>query len=278
MAPEHVDIAIVGAGFGGLGMAINLEKAGRSDFVVLERAEDVGGTWFANSYPGCQCDVPSNLYSFSFAPKPDWTHSYPEQPQILDYLHDVARRFGVLDKTRLNCELTDAQWDPDERRWSIDTTDGPLRARFLIAATGLLSEPSLPAVPGRERVTGTEFHSAKGDHDHDITGERGAVIGTGASAIQIVPRIQPRVGRLHVVQRTPPWVLPHADREIGEGLRRLYAAFPPAQRLARWGVYWRRELLGTGFAGFKPLLWLTEANARLHIRRQIADPGLRRRV
>ena len=278
MAVHDVEVAIVGAGFGGIGATARLREAGIDDVVLLERSSDVGGTWSANTYPGCQCDVPSNLYSFSFARKPDWTHSYPEQPQILDYLHDCARRFGVLERTRLGCELVDAAWDEDARRWLIETSDGPLRARFLIAATGLLSEPSIPRVPGSERFAGTAFHSARWDHGHDLTGERVAVVGTGASAIQIVPRIQPRVGRLYVVQRTPPWVLPHADREVGEWLRRLYASSPAAQRAARWGVYWLRETLGAGFTGFKPVLWGIEASARIQLRRQVPDPELRRRL
>src|SRR3954463_8317300 len=190
---HDTDIAIVGAGFGGLAAAIRLKQEGIEDFVVLQRRGDVGGTWYANTYPGCQCDVPSNLYSFSFAPKPDWTHSYPEQPQILDYLHDCVERFGLGPKIALNCELLEARWDEGERRWQIDTAQGSLRARHVIAAPGLLSEPSNPKVEGLERFRGTLFHTAKWNHEHDLTGERVAVIGTGASAIQVVPRIQPHV-------------------------------------------------------------------------------------
>jgi cation diffusion facilitator CzcD-associated flavoprotein CzcO len=141
------DIAIIGAGFGGLGAAIRLKQEGIEDFVVLERSADVGGTWSANSYPGCQCDVPSNLYSFSFAPKADWSNSYPEQPQILEYMRDCARRFGVDQRIRLNCELLDATWSASDRRWTLDTGHGRLRARVLIAAPGLLSEPTLPRIP-----------------------------------------------------------------------------------------------------------------------------------
>src|SRR5215212_12722 len=177
--PGEVEVAIVGAGFGGLGAAIALRRAGIEDFVVLERSGDVGGTWASNTYPGCQCDVPSNLYSFSFAPKPDWTHSYPEQPQIHEYLRDCARRFGVQDRIELRCELRDAAWDAEERRWRIDTSTGPVRARFLIAATGLLSEPSIPRVEGLDGFAGTTFHSARWDDEHDLTGKRVAVVGTG---------------------------------------------------------------------------------------------------
>ncbi|MEA2449229.1 MAG: hypothetical protein QOG63_1161 [Thermoleophilaceae bacterium] len=276
--PREVEVAIVGAGFGGLGAAIQLQRAGIHDFVVLERTGEVGGTWSANTYPGCQCDVPSNLYSFSFAPKPDWTHSYPEQPQILDYLRDVTQRFGLAPKIALNCEMREAAWSEDEGRWRIDTSAGPLSARFLIGATGLLSEPVIPAVPGLDRFEGTQFHSARWNHDHDLTGRRVAVIGTGASAIQIVPRIQPQVGQLYVLQRTPPWVLPHSDREIGKRTRRLYKRLPPAQRLARYGVYWLREALGAGFVSVKPILWLTEAIGRLHILTKVRGREMRRKV
>jgi cation diffusion facilitator CzcD-associated flavoprotein CzcO len=276
--PREVEVAIVGAGFGGLGAAVQLDRAGIRDYVVLERSDEVGGTWSANTYPGCQCDVPSNLYSFSFAPKHDWTHSYPEQPQILDYLRGVVERFGLAPRIATGTELNEADWDDGERRWRIDTSAGPLTARYLIAAPGLLSEPVIPDIPGLDGFEGEMFHSARWNHDHDITGERVAVIGTGASAIQIVPRIQPRVGRLYVLQRTPPWVLPHADREVGRGLRRLYRRVPALQRLARYGVYWLREGLGWGFAGFKPVLWLAETIGRVHIRKQVKDPAMRRKV
>src|SRR5690349_3861140 len=148
MLPPEVEVAIVGAGFGGLGAAIALQRAGIDDFVVLERSGDVGGTWLANTYPGCQCDVPSNLYSFSFAPNPDWTHSYPLQPQIQRYLRRCAERFGVLERTRLGCEMLAARWESEAARWRVETSDGEVRARVLIAAPGLLSEPSLPAIPG----------------------------------------------------------------------------------------------------------------------------------
>jgi cation diffusion facilitator CzcD-associated flavoprotein CzcO len=276
--PREVEVAIVGAGFGGLGAAIQLKRAGFEDFVVLERADDVGGTWWANTYPGCQCDVPSNLYSFSFAPKPDWTHSYPMQQQILDYLRDCAHEFGVVDRIRLGCEVLEAAWSEDERRWQIDTSAGRLQARFLIGAPGLLSEPSAPELPGRERFAGTSFHSAQWDHDHDVRGRRVAVIGTGASAIQIVPSIQPLVERVYVFQRTPPWVVPHPGRPVGPRLRRLYRRVPAVQRLARSAVYAIREGYVVGMALRPRLLRLLELISRVKMRREIPDPELRRKV
>jgi cation diffusion facilitator CzcD-associated flavoprotein CzcO len=276
--PEHVDVAIVGAGFGGLGMAIRLKQEGNADFVVLERAPDVGGTWFANTYPGCQCDVPSNLYSFSFAPKPDWTHSYPEQPQIHEYLRDCVRRFDIAGKIRLNCEMQNAEWLPDERRWRIDTEQGTLTARVLIAAPGLLSEPSMPRVPGLAEFPGKVFHSTAWDHEHDLTGERVALLGTGATAVQIAPRIQPKVQRLHVFQRTPPWVLPHPDREIKERQKRLYRSAPLLQRVSRAGIYMLRESYVLGMALQPRILKLFELVARTHMRRQVPDKAMRRKL
>lgn len=276
--PPAVDIAVVGAGFGGLGCAIQLERQGLRDFVVLERAASVGGTWGANTYPGCQCDVPSNLYSFSFAPKADWTHSYPEQPQIHAYLSDCARRFGIVDRIHLRCEVLAATWVAGEQRWRIETSGGTLTARVLVAAPGLLSEPSLPRIPGLDSFSGTLFHSAAWNHEHDLAGERVALIGTGATAIQIGPRIQPRVARLHVFQRTPPWIIPHPDRAIGPFLQRLYEAVPALQRLARKGVYALREGLAVGMVHEPRLLKLQEATARALLRAQVRDPELRARL
>lgn len=276
--PERTDVAIVGAGFGGLGAAISLEQAGFGDFVVLERAGDVGGTWQANTYPGAQCDVPSNLYSFSFARKTDWSRSYPVQPEILDYLRGCTRRFGVAGRTALDCELLSAEWTESEQEWRIETSWGWLRARVLLAATGLLSEPSIPNLPGLEHFRGTVFHSARWDHDHDLTGERVAVLGSGASAAQLVPRIQPEVGWLYVFQRTPPWVWPLMDRPLSPATQRLYRAVPSLQRLARDGVYWLRESNVPGLAWQPRLLRPSEALGRWHLRRQVRDPELRRKL
>jgi cation diffusion facilitator CzcD-associated flavoprotein CzcO len=271
------DIAIIGAGFGGLGAAIRLKQEGIEDFVVLERGADVGGTWFANSYPGCQCDVPSNLYSFSFAPKADWSHSYPQQ-QILDYMRDCARRFGIDEHIRLNCELLGATWSASDRQWTLETGHGEVRARVLIAAPGLLSEPTLPRIPGLEGFGGRVFHSAAWDHEHEFSGKRMALLGTGATAVQIAPRIRPLLERLHVLQRTPPWVLRHPGRPISPRLQRAYRSAPALQRLARLGVYALRESLGAGMAYEPRLLKGAEFAARAHLRRQVADLELRRQL
>ena len=275
--PEDVEVAIVGAGFGGLGIAIRLQQQG-VDFVVLERRSDVGGTWSANTYPGCQCDVPSNLYSFSFAPNPGWTHSYPLQPQIQRYLRGCAERFGVLEHTHCNCEMQAATWDAAAGRWRIETSRGRLSAKVLVAAPGLLSEPTAPPLPGLDRFGGTVFHTARWEHGHDLTGERVALIGTGATAIQIGPRIRPKVARLHVFQRTPGWVLPHLDRPISPRLRRLYERVPALQRLARRGVYALREAIAAAMTHHQRLLGLFELVARAQLRVQVRDPVMRRQL
>jgi cation diffusion facilitator CzcD-associated flavoprotein CzcO len=276
--PEQVEVAIVGAGFGGLGMAIALRRANFEDFVVLERAEGIGGTWRANRYPGAQCDVPSNLYSFSFAPKSDWTHSYPEQPQLLAYLHECARRFGVEPHVHLNCELTAAQWDGDGRHWELETARGALRARVLIAAPGLLSEPRVPSFPGLDRFEGEVFHSADWREDAALAGKRVGLLGTGASAIQIGPRIQPDAASLTVFQRTAPWIIPQPDRAISPLLKRVYGSVPGVQRLVRGGVYALREGLAAGMVYEPRLLKAQEATARAQIRLQLRDPALREAV
>jgi cation diffusion facilitator CzcD-associated flavoprotein CzcO len=275
--PHVHEVAIVGAGFGGLGMAIRLKQERIEDFVLLERSADVGGTWWANSYPGCQCDIPSNLYSFSFA-RHDWDRAYPMRDQILDYLRGCARRFDVLSHTRLNCELLAATWMADEQHWELETSGGPLAARVLVAAPGLLSEPWHPPLPGLERFRGNAFHTARWDHDDDLSGKRVAVVGSGASAVQVVPNIQPRLAKLHLFQRTPPWVVPHFDHPIRPRLRELYRRVPALQALSRGLIYSLRETFVPGITRDQRFLKLQGAIARMHLRRQVPDPELRQRL
>jgi cation diffusion facilitator CzcD-associated flavoprotein CzcO len=272
------DILIVGSGFSGLCAAIRLKQDGIDDFVVLERGDDVGGTWHYNTYPGCACDVPSHLYSFSFAPNPGWTQTYSLQPEIRDYLRGCADRFGVRDHVRTGHEVSGAAWDDEERRWHVDTSEGPFRARVLISAAGPLTEPRIPPLQGLETFRGETFHSARWNHDYDLTGKRVASIGTGASAIQYVPAIQPHVDRLHVFQRTPPWIFPHTSRGISRIERRLYRHLPAAQKLVRGGVYAGRETFVLGFVKQPRLMKLGEAIARAHMRRQVSDPHLLAKV
>jgi cation diffusion facilitator CzcD-associated flavoprotein CzcO len=270
-------IAIIGTGFAGLGMAIRLKQEGVDDFVVLEKADDVGGTWRENTYPGVQCDVPSHLYSFSFAPNPNWSRTFPLGDEIWDYLRECAVRYGVMPHIRFGEDVQSADWDDERQRWRIETADDTITAQVLVAGTGPLHEPSIPAVPGLDRFEGRMFHSAEWEHDHDLTGARVAVVGTGASAIQFVPRIQPRVSRMHVFQRTPPWIMPHPDRALSPLEHRVYRAFPAAQLAMRAAVYWARETFVLGFMD-RRFAKLPERVAVKHLRDQVPDPELRRRL
>ena len=277
LTSKHVRVAIVGTGFAGLGMAIRLRQEGEEDFVLLERAADIGGTWRDNTYPGCRCDVPSHLYSFSFAPNPNWSSTFSPQPEILDYLKDCAERYGVTPHIRFETELESASWDDDDGLWRIETSSGAMTADILIAAQGPLSDPSLPEVPGIESFEGKMFHSARWDHDHELEGERVAVIGTGASAIQFVPEIQPKVAKLHVFQRTAPWVIPHRNRAMKRWERALYRLFPPAQLAMRAAIYWARESFVLQFR-HRAIGKLLERIPMMHMKKQIGDPELRRKL
>src|SRR3954454_8478777 len=210
--PEHVRFAIAGSGFAGIGCGIRLKQAGIQDFVILERASDLGGTWRDNTYPGCRCDVPSHLYSFSFEPNPNWSTSFSPQPEIWEYLGRCAEKYGVTPHIRFGHELLEAAWDDESGLWEVETSQGTFTSEIFVPAVGPLSEPKLPDVPGIESFEGKIFHSAQWDHDHDLRGERVASVGTGASAIQFVPEIQPQVAKLHVFQRTAPWIVPRRDR------------------------------------------------------------------
>jgi cation diffusion facilitator CzcD-associated flavoprotein CzcO len=275
----HTDIAIIGSGFSGLGMAIRLKQEGITDFVVLERGDEVGGTWHYNTYPGCACDVPSHLYSFSFAPNPDWTQTYSPQPEIGAYLRRCADDFDVRPHVRLNTTVATAEWDDDAGRWVLDTADGErITARVVVAGMGPLAEPKIPDIPGLDSFKGNAFHSARWDHEHDLKGERVASIGTGASAIQLVPAIQPEVEKLHVFQRTPPWVFPHSNRPIKDVERRVYRRLPAAQKLVRGAVYAMRETAVLGFVKQPKLMRLAERIAKRHMRKQISDPELLAKV
>jgi cation diffusion facilitator CzcD-associated flavoprotein CzcO len=273
-----VPIAIIGSGFSGLGMAIRLKQEGIHDFAILEREHDVGGTWHVNTYPGCTCDVPSHLYSFSFAPNPEWSHTYSPQPEIRRYLRRCAEDYGVLPHVRFGHEVTSSTWDEAARRWVVETSAGTLRARILITGIGAFSEPSIPDFRGLHEFEGETLHTARWNRDRDLTGERVAVIGTGASAIQVVPSIQPKVSRLHVFQRTPPWIVPHSNRPLTRFEQRLYRRFPAAQRAVRGGVYATREALALGFVKDPRLMRVVELVSRRHIAKQVKDPALRRKV
>src|SRR6185503_6354084 len=276
-SPMHTHVAIVGSGFSGLGAAIRLKQEGFSDFVILERADDVGGTWRDNRYPGCACDVASHLYSLSFAPNPDWTDRYSGQAEIWRYLQKCADDFGLRPHLRFGDEVRAAVWDESGRHWRIETSRGPLTASVFVIAAGALSEPVVPEIPGLASFEGRTFHSARWDHTFGLEGRRVAVIGTGASAAQFIPEIQPKVARLLLFQRTPAWVLPRADGKIGAWPRRLFRRFPLLQRLARLAIYVPREMSVLLFR-HPWLMRRAQLLARLHLRRAVADPALRARL
>ncbi|WP_370946112.1 flavin-containing monooxygenase [Amycolatopsis sp. cg5] len=270
------EVIIVGTGFSGLGMAIQLKRQGRNDFVLLEKADDIGGTWRDNSYPGCACDVPSHMYSYSFEPKADWSRAYSRQPEIWDYLKELTEKYGLREHIRFGEEVTSAKWGDNE--WVVGTSKGEYRGQFLVAGVGALHIPNIPALPGIERFKGHSFHSATWDHGYDLHGKRVAVVGTGASAIQFVPEIVGDVSELHLYQRTPPWVLPRGNGRIKESTQRLFERVPLVRKAYRNAVYWTAESLAVGFNGHPGILKVGEYFGKRHIAKQIADPELRRKV
>ncbi len=270
---RHVRVAVVGGGLSGIGATVMLRRAGIGDVVVFERADEVGGTWRDNTYPGCACDVPSALYSFSFAPNPAWGRLYATQPEIREYAKRVARDHGA-DEHVVTAEVTAASWDEDAQRWRIETTNGTWSAQAMISATGPWSEPVLPDVPGLDAFEGTVFHSSRWNHDHDLTGRRVAVIGTGASAVQFVPRIQPQVAGLTVFQRTAQWVLPKADRAVTPFEQSLYRRFPWTLRALREAMYYSFEL-GGHLQRNPQRIGPVQRMAERHLERSVQDPALR---
>ncbi len=271
--------AIVGSGFAGLCMAIRLKQAGIDDFLVLEKADDVGGTWRDNHYPGAACDVQSHLYSFSFAPKHDWSRKYGLQDEIHDYLRQCARDFGILPHIRFNTELSEAEFDEHAGEWCLCGSNGEhFRARALISACGQLNRPAVPDIPGLSDFSGTQFHSARWDKSCDLRGKRVAVIGTGASAIQFVPPLAEQVAQLQLYQRSAPWVIPKRDRRFGRVEQWLFKHFPGYDRLYRLYIYCRIELRALAFVGGALMMPLFEWLAKRHLRRQVRDPALRQRL
>jgi len=271
-------IAVVGAGFGGVGSAVMLRRAGYGDVTVFERADRVGGVWNYNTYPGAACDVPSHLYEFSFAPNPHWSRRYAPQAEIQSYLEDVARRHGVLDRIRLNTEVDRARWDGERRRWTLETDTGEHSADLLLTACGQLNVPKIPPISGLETFEGPAFHTAQWRHDVDLRGKRVAVIGTGCSAIQVVPQVQPIAEHVDVYQRSPGWTFPRMDFPYRERTKRLFESFPVLQRLDRASILAFHEL---GAAALTSKPWLRppfRAIARRQINKAIKDPELRRKV
>jgi cation diffusion facilitator CzcD-associated flavoprotein CzcO len=274
---SHSDVAIIGGGFAGLGAAIRLTQSGHQDFVVFDAGDEVGGTWRDNTYPGCRCDVPSHLYSFSFALNPDWSESFSQQAEIWRYLIDCVERYRVRPKLRLGHIVEDAAWDGAAQLWRLSTNHGEHTARVLIAGAGPLSEPALPDVKGLDSFAGATFHSARWRHDYDLAGKRVAVIGTGASAVQFIPEIQPLVASLTVFQRTAAWVMPRRTRRISPTEQAIYRRVPGAQRAVRAALYWGREAFGVGFQHPR-VMKRVQNMARKHMQRQVPDPELRAKL
>lgn len=271
-----LDVVVIGAGISGIGAAIRLQQIGVRDFVVLEKADRLGGTWRDNTYPGCACDVPSSLYSYSFAQRSDWSRAFAAQPEILDYVNATAERFGVLPFVRFESPVEEATWNESRARWVVRTPRETFHARVLISCAGYLHEPQIPDVPGLADFPGTLFHSSRWNHAHRLEGERVAVIGTGASAIQFVPAIAPRVAALHVYQRTPQWILPKPDVAIPAPVRHALA-LPNAKQRVRDSL--DRVFEGLG-AGFRHPEYLERAQwlARRHLERAVRDPALRAKL
>jgi cation diffusion facilitator CzcD-associated flavoprotein CzcO len=274
---DHHRVVVIGAGFGGIGASVRLAEQG-VEHVILEKLDDVGGTWLANQYPGCRCDVPSHLYSFSFAPNPEWSDSFSLQPEIWRYLKDVAERYGVVERVRFGCKVDAAHWDDDVKIWRLDTSQGEVTADVLIAAHGFLSEPSIPHFAGIESFAGEVMHSAEWDPSYDVSGKRVGVIGTGASAVQIVPQVHERAERLTVFQRTAAWILPHRGRRIREWEKTLYRTVPLTQRLVREFHYWSAEMLVVPALLDPQRGKLIRKMALEHLAEQVPDPELRRKL
>ncbi|MCX6395599.1 MAG: NAD(P)/FAD-dependent oxidoreductase [Propionibacteriales bacterium] len=277
-------IVIIGAGFGGLGTAIELLRNGFTNITILERADAVGGVWRDNTYPNAACDVPSSLYSWSFAPNPSWPRRYSGQADILEYIRTVAADQGVHDLVRFGTEVTGASYDDASATWAVTTRDGSggpgetFTADFLVTAVGQLSRPVIPRIAGADSFAGPAFHSAEWDHGVDLTGKRVVVLGTGASAIQFVPGIQPVAGQVTVFQRSAPYVVPKADRAYTRSHHRAFARFPRTQAFGRNLTWVMSEQLNKSLTGTNPMKSLLEKAWRVHLRRQIKDPVLRAKL
>jgi cation diffusion facilitator CzcD-associated flavoprotein CzcO len=274
---EHSEVVIVGAGISGVTAGVKLLEAGIDDFVLLERADRFGGTWRANTYPGCACDVPSALYSFSFCSNPDWSRGFARQPEILQYVEGVAESRGLRDHTRFGVDVLDARWSSRDALWTIETSAGSMTSRFLVGAAGPWNEPLVPGIPGLTTFEGDWFHSSRWDHGVDLVGKNVVVIGTGASAVQFVPEIQRAAARVELFQRTAQWVLPKPDFALPGAIRRLMRV-PLAARVVRAVENAVMEGLGIGFRRPRPLMLGLQAVGRAHLAATVRDPELRAKL
>ena len=271
---------IIGAGFAGIGMGVALRRQHIDDFVILEKASDVGGVWRDNRYPGAACDVPSHLYSYSFEPNPDWTHVFSRQPEIADYLRHCASKYDLLRHLRFGAEVQSARYDEADNLWTVLLRDGSeLHSKLLISGVGQLSRPATPKIAGIESFRGHSFHSASWDENYPLAGKRVAVIGTGASAIQFIPAIAPQVERISVFQRSPAWMMHRRDRAYSAFEKRLMHAVPALTRLYRLGIYLRYEARALAFTRFKSLMKIAvEWPFRRMLARDVPDAALRAKL
>ena len=273
------EVGIIGAGFGGLVAALKLKASGRTSFVIFECASDIGGTWRDNIYPGCACDVPSHLYSIASEPNPDWNYKFSRQPEILNYLKEVVSRNDLSEHIRLNSDITELKFIESDGLWlATDRNGNPTRVKFIISAMGPLNRPVIPQIEGLETFIGQRFHSSEWDKTCDIKGKRVAVIGTGASAIQVVPNIASEVSHLSVFQRTPAWIAPRDDRKISRFGKTLFKYIPVTQKFMREGFYWFNEFLGKGFVGNKTIYNLSEFMALQKLKKEVKNPEIRRKL
>lgn len=276
---QQPSVIVIGAGFGGLAVAHHLRAAGVTDITILERSDDVGGVWRDNVYPGAACDVPSVLYSWSFARKTDWSHRYARQPEILDYIREHAECSGLRDLVRTGAEVAAAAWDDETRRWTVTlTSDEELAADVLVSAVGQLSRPAVPRIPGLDGFAGPVFHSATWDHSVDLRGKRVGVIGTGASAIQFVPEIAGEVASLTVFQRSAPYVVPKPDGTYGSRQQRRFARHPQLHHLTRRGVFHLSEQLNRTLDSDGRLADVLHKAWQLNLRRHVKDRALRAKL
>ncbi|MEV6275003.1 NAD(P)/FAD-dependent oxidoreductase [Nocardia sp. NPDC051832] len=276
---KTIDVAIIGAGFAGIGAAIRLRQKGIHDFTLFERGTEIGGTWRDNTYPGAACDIPSRLYSYSFAPNPDWSHTYSGSKEILGYIESMAAEFGLNDRIRFGHTVTGIEFDEPAGQWTIGFEGRePVRARSVVLASGPLANASFPNIRGLEDYAGHKIHSARWDHDYDFTGKRVAVVGTGASAVQIIPELVKQAASVKVFQRTPGWVLPRVNRRTNPLLKQLYRQVPASESLARQVWFYGHESVALGVVWNTPLTRVVELVGKAQLRRQVKDPWLRRQL
>ena len=279
MSVPHHSVAIVGTGFSGLGMAIRLAQRGEHDYVVLEKAAEVGGTWRDNRYPGCACDVPSRLYSFSFEQNPSWSRDYATAGEIWAYLRDVADRYAVRERTVFGADLRAAEWDEQGRRWHLTAADGrQWTADALVLGVGALHEPRVPDVPGLDTFSGPVLHTADWPEQDGLDGRRVALVGTGASSVQLLPELAPRAAHTTVFQRTPAWTMPKKDRPWSPRRQRLFRRHPALQRAVRWRTYWELEARAPLFVRFPAIARLVERLALRELHRAVDDPQVREQL